>query len=94
MCEHYNDILALKPNELISKHVLSFLQIQDNGICVLIAMLGGVALCIGNMLMQYSLVFLGISLTEVVSASIAVVGGMSHSPTQYKLWRYLLNLLV
>ena len=44
--------------------------------------------------MQYSLVFLGISLTEVVSASIAVVGGMSHSPTQYKLWRYLLNLLV
>lgn len=40
------------------------------------AMFGGLALCLGNMGMQYSLAFVGISLTEVVSASLAVVLGI------------------
>ncbi|BBM98651.1 hypothetical protein MPTK1_1g15150 [Marchantia polymorpha subsp. ruderalis] len=48
---------------------------QENLPSVLFAMLGGMALCFGNISMQYSLALVGISLTEVVSASIAVVGG-------------------
>ncbi|XP_057824387.1 ureide permease 1 isoform X1 [Cryptomeria japonica] len=48
---------------------------QDNWPAVALAMTGGFALCLGNILMQYSLAFCGISLTEVVSASLAVVGG-------------------
>ncbi|KAL2649313.1 hypothetical protein R1flu_017441 [Riccia fluitans] len=48
---------------------------QDNFPSVVFAMLGGLALCSGNISMQYSLALVGISLTEVVSASIAVVGG-------------------
>ncbi|KAH9304402.1 hypothetical protein KI387_008806, partial [Taxus chinensis] len=48
---------------------------QENWPAVAIAMAGGFALCLGNILMQYSLAFCGISLTEVVSASLAVVGG-------------------
>ncbi|XP_024534406.1 ureide permease 1 isoform X1 [Selaginella moellendorffii] len=48
---------------------------QDNLPCVLIAMAGGIALCLGNICMQYSLVFVGISITEVISASLAVIFG-------------------
>ncbi|KAJ7561898.1 hypothetical protein O6H91_03G046400 [Diphasiastrum complanatum] len=48
---------------------------QENGPSVAIAMLGGIALCLGNIGMQYSLAFLGISLAEVVTASLAVVVG-------------------
>jgi len=48
---------------------------QENGASVAFAMFGGLALCLGNMGMQYSLAFVGISLTEVVSASLAVVLG-------------------
>lgn len=50
-------------------------QVQENWISATVAMSGGLALCLGNMTMQYSLAFVGISLTEVVSASIAVVVG-------------------
>ncbi|KAL3702407.1 hypothetical protein R1sor_020429 [Riccia sorocarpa] len=48
---------------------------QENFPSVVFAVLGGLALCLGNISMQYSLALVGISLTEVVSASIAVVGG-------------------
>ena len=50
--------------------------VQENGASVAFAMFGGLALCLGNMGMQYSLAFVGISLTEVVSASLAVVLGI------------------
>ncbi|CAN5963260.1 unnamed protein product [Sphagnum jensenii] len=50
---------------------------QNNGPSVAFAMLGGLVLCLGNISMQYSLAFVGISLTEVVSASVAVVVGTS-----------------
>ncbi|KAH8966509.1 hypothetical protein BDL97_03G028300 [Sphagnum fallax] len=50
---------------------------QDNGPSVAFAMGGGLALCLGNISMQYALAFVGISLTEVVSASLAVVVGTS-----------------
>lgn len=53
--------------------------LQDNGPAVAFALAGGLALGIGNILMQYSLAFVGISLTEVVSASLAVVGGKSSA---------------
>lgn len=48
---------------------------QENWPAVVLATVGGFSLCLGNILMQYSLAFCGISLTEVVSASLAVVGG-------------------
>ena len=51
-------------------------MVQENGASVAFAMFGGLALCLGNMGMQYSLAFVGISLTEVVSASLAVVLGI------------------
>jgi hypothetical protein len=51
------------------------MTMQDNGPSVAFAMGGGLALCLGNISMQYSLAFVGISLTEVVSASLAVVVG-------------------
>ncbi len=51
------------------------MTMQDNGPSVAFAMGGGLALCLGNISMQYALAFVGISLTEVVSASLAVVVG-------------------
>ncbi|XP_024366106.1 ureide permease 2 [Physcomitrium patens] len=48
---------------------------QENGPSVAFALAGGLALCLGNISLQYSLAFVGISLTEVVSASVAVVLG-------------------
>eukprot|EP00249_Psilotum_nudum_P009078 c21694_g1_i1 orf=280-1566(-) len=59
------------PNNFIGQ----LLQIRENALSASIAMLSGLALCIGNIAVQYSLAFLGISLTEVVSASVAVIGG-------------------
>ncbi|KAL3702400.1 hypothetical protein R1sor_020422 [Riccia sorocarpa] len=50
---------------------------QNNLPSVVFAMLGGLALCSGNISMQYSLALVGISVTEVVSASLGVVGGTS-----------------
>ncbi|XP_024397588.1 ureide permease 1 isoform X2 [Physcomitrium patens] len=48
---------------------------QENGPSVAFGLAGGLALCLGNICLQYSLAFVGISLTEVVSASVAVVLG-------------------
>nr|BAH57046.1 AT1G26440 [Arabidopsis thaliana] len=50
-------------------------QIQDNWPSVLFAMAGGVGLSIGNLATQYSLAFVGLSVTEVTAASITVVVG-------------------
>ena len=40
------------------------------------ALAGGVFLCVGNIATQYSLAFVGLSITEVVASSITVVGGV------------------
>ncbi|KAL8546066.1 hypothetical protein ACS0TY_005967 [Phlomoides rotata] len=48
---------------------------QDNWPCVLIAMAGGVFLSLGNLSTQYAWAFVGLSLTEVITSSIAVVLG-------------------
>lgn len=48
---------------------------QNNGPSVGFALAGGVFLCIGNIATQYSLAFVGLSVTEVVASSITVVGG-------------------
>lgn len=53
---------------------------QENGPSVAFAFAGGLALCLGNICLQYSLAFVGISLTEVVSASVAVVLGTPAQP--------------
>lgn len=49
--------------------------LQSNGPSVGFALAGGVFLCIGNIATQYSLAFVGLSVTEVVASSITVVGG-------------------
>lgn len=48
---------------------------QDNGASVGFALAGGVFLCLGNIGTQYALAFVGLSITEVVSSSLTVVGG-------------------
>ncbi|KAL0381008.1 UNVERIFIED_CONTAM: Ureide permease 2 [Sesamum angustifolium] len=48
---------------------------QDNWPCVLMAMVGGVFLSLGNLSTQYAWAFVGLSVTEVITSSIAVVLG-------------------
>ncbi|THG19582.1 hypothetical protein TEA_013996 [Camellia sinensis var. sinensis] len=48
-------------------------QASDNWPSVLFAMAGGVVLSLGNLATQYSLAFVGLSVTEVITASITVV---------------------
>ncbi|KMT08941.1 hypothetical protein BVRB_6g136570 isoform A [Beta vulgaris subsp. vulgaris] len=50
-------------------------QVQDNWPSVLFAMAGGVALSVGNLSIQYAMALVGLSVVEVVSASITVVIG-------------------
>lgn len=52
-------------------------QIQDNWPSVLFALAGGVGLSLGNLATQYALAFVGLSVTEVTTASITVVIGTS-----------------
>ncbi|XP_024008998.1 ureide permease 5 isoform X2 [Eutrema salsugineum] len=52
-------------------------HIQDNWPSVLFAMAGGVGLSIGNLATQYALAFVGLSVTEVTTASITVIIGTS-----------------
>ncbi|KAG9130089.1 hypothetical protein Leryth_012843 [Lithospermum erythrorhizon] len=49
--------------------------ISGNWPCVLIAMIGGIFLSVGNLSMQYALAIVGLSVTEVITSSIAVVLG-------------------
>ena len=48
---------------------------QENGPSVGFALAGGIFLFLGNLGTQYGLAFTGLSITEVVSSSITVVGG-------------------
>ncbi|PON79678.1 Ureide permease [Parasponia andersonii] len=48
---------------------------QDNWPSVLFAMVGGVVLSLGNLSTQYAWAFVGLSVTEVITASITVVIG-------------------
>ncbi|XP_020701431.1 ureide permease 2-like isoform X1 [Dendrobium catenatum] len=48
---------------------------QDNWPSILFAMAGGVVLSLGNLATQYALAFVGLSVTEVITCSIAVVLG-------------------
>ncbi|XP_016170954.1 probable ureide permease A3 isoform X2 [Arachis ipaensis] len=50
---------------------------QDNWPSVLFAMGGGVVLSLGNLASQYAFAFVGLSITEVITASITVVIGTS-----------------
>ncbi|XP_074268185.1 ureide permease 3-like isoform X1 [Silene latifolia] len=45
--------------------------------CVLMAMLGGLFLSLGNVLIQYAWAFVGLSVAQVITSSIAVVIGTS-----------------
>ncbi|XP_010551383.1 PREDICTED: ureide permease 5 isoform X2 [Tarenaya hassleriana] len=55
--------------------VTQLAQISDNWPSVLFAMAGGVALGLGNLASQYALALVGLSVTEVIAASITVVIG-------------------
>ncbi|XP_010259764.1 PREDICTED: ureide permease 2-like isoform X4 [Nelumbo nucifera] len=48
---------------------------MDNWPCVLFAMAGGIVLSLGNLSTQYAWAFVGLSVTEVITASITVVIG-------------------
>ncbi|KAK9935031.1 hypothetical protein M0R45_022147 [Rubus argutus] len=48
---------------------------QDNWPCVLFAMVGGIVLSLGNLASQYAFALVGLSVTEVITASITVVIG-------------------
>ncbi|XP_043810200.1 ureide permease 1 isoform X2 [Manihot esculenta] len=48
---------------------------QENWVSVMFAMAGGVVLSIGNLCTQYALAFAGLSVTEVITASMTVVVG-------------------
>ncbi|KZV30956.1 Ureide permease 1 isoform 4 [Dorcoceras hygrometricum] len=48
---------------------------QDNWPSVLFAMFGGIVLSVGNLATQYAWAFVGLSVTEVITASITVVIG-------------------
>ncbi|KAJ0252873.1 Ureide permease 4 [Hirschfeldia incana] len=48
---------------------------QDNWPSVLLAVVGGVLLSVGNLATQYALAFVGLPVTEVITASITVVIG-------------------
>ncbi|XP_057768636.1 ureide permease 1-like isoform X2 [Salvia miltiorrhiza] len=50
---------------------------QENWGCVLMAMAGGVFLGLGNLATQYAWPFVGLSVTEVITSSLAVVLGTS-----------------
>lgn len=56
------------------------LLVQDNWPCVLFAMAGGVFLSLGNLATQYAWAFVGLSVTEVITASITVVIGIFTNP--------------
>lgn len=49
--------------------------LQDNGASVGFAVAGGILLCLGNIGTQYALAYTNLSITEVVSSSLTVVGG-------------------
>lgn len=53
-------------------------NLQDNWPSVLFAVAGGVLLSVGNLATQYAFAFVGLSVTEVITASITVVIGMVH----------------
>lgn len=50
---------------------------QDNWPSVLFAMGGGIVLSLGNLATQYALAYVGLSVTEVTTASVTVVIGRS-----------------
>ena len=49
---------------------------QDNWASVMFAMAGGIVLSLGNLSTQYAFAFVGLSVTEVITASITVVIGL------------------
>ncbi|XP_042060275.1 ureide permease 1-like [Salvia splendens] len=64
-----------KPN--MPNFITQLSQIEKNWGCVLIAMSGGVFLGLGNLATQYAWPFVGLSVTEVITSSLAVVLGTS-----------------
>lgn len=64
---------------------------QDNWPSVGFALAGGLVLFMGNLACQYAWPFVGLSVTEVVSASITVVAGACYSHVDPQLARPFLE---
>jgi hypothetical protein len=56
---------------------------QDNWHSVLFAMAGGIVLSVGNLCTQYAWAYVGLSVTEVIVASMVVVIGKFISSANY-----------
>lgn len=63
----FADVFAHLTN---NEHVM-----QDNWPSVLFAVAGGIMLSLGNLVTQYALAFVGLSVTLVITASLTVVIG-------------------
>lgn len=63
----------------------SVVAMQENWPSILFAMAGGVFLSLGNLASQYAWAFVGLSVTEVIAASMTVVIGNLYF--QIPLWR-------
>lgn len=67
-------------------------NLQDNWPSVLLAVAGGVLLSVGNLATQYAFAFVGLSVTEVITASITVViGKFPLSLILYTFYRFVIN---
>lgn len=70
-----NSILIYSFKKSLSTLSKIWFQFEKNWGCVLIAMAGGVFLGLGNLATQYAWPFVGLSVTEVITSSLAVVLG-------------------
>jgi glucose uptake protein GlcU len=69
-------IIALTLGEIGPSRPNFFTQLsQDNWQSVMFAMAGGIVLSLGNLATQYAWAYVGLSVTEVITASITVVIG-------------------
>ena len=69
-------VLLDETSSQVSKEFAICSGLQDNGASVGFALAGGIFLVLGNIGTQYALAYCGLSITEVVSSSITVVGGV------------------
>nr|DAD31455.1 TPA_asm: hypothetical protein HUJ06_010306 [Nelumbo nucifera] len=59
----------------IPNFITQLSQFQDNWPCVLFALASGIVLSLGDLAVQFAWAFVGLSVTEVIAASISVVIG-------------------
>ena len=66
---------------------------KDNWPSVLFAMAGGLVLSIGNLSTQYAWAYVGLSVTEVICASMVVVIGKFVNILTFFFWLYMFLMM-